>query len=123
MKHILTLLLLATMSMSYGIAQSKIPGQEAFESAFGTSVELDLEKCCLAAYGWHNAKEIKFEGVTVVSLKSNNVAKELLKSNITPSAKEQYFTAPDGRIIVVLAMDQFEKVYGRFLINLNATKG
>ena len=61
--------------------------------------------------------------MTVVSLKSNNVAKELLKSNITPGAKEQYFTAPDGRIIVVLAMDQLEKVYGRFLINLNATKG
>ena len=120
MKHVLPLLLLAAMSMSYGIAQYDIPGQEAFESIFGTSVELDLEKCCLAAYGWHNAKEIKFEGVSVESLKSNNVKEELLKSNIFPTLEEQYFYVPDGRIIVVMSRHQFEKVYGRFIINLNA---
>ena len=121
MKHILTLLILVTASITYVIAQSEIPGQAAFESAFGTNVELDVEKCCLAVYGWHIAKEIKTEDVELVSLKSNNVATELLKSNISPKSQEQYFSTPDGRIVVVSNTTQFEKIYGRYLINMNAS--
>lgn len=121
MKHVLTLLILMAASLSMCIAQSVIPGQKAFESAFGTNVDLNLEKCCIAAHGWHIASEIKFEGITPTALKSNEVAQELLKSNIVPIETEQYFTTPDGRIVVVYAQDQFDKVYGRFLINLNAT--
>ncbi len=120
MKHILTLFVFMTLSMSFVFAQSEIPGQTAFESAFGTDVELDLEKCCMAAYGWHIAKEIKIEGVTTIPLKSDDVAKEILKSNITPTDHDQYFTTPDGRIVVVSNITQFEKIYGRYLLNMNS---
>ena len=120
MKYILTLFVFMATSMSFVIAQSDIPGQTAFESAFGTEVELDLEKCCMAAYGWHIAKEIKFEGVTTISLKSNDVAKEILKSNITPTDQDQYFTTPDGRIVVVSNITQFEKILERYLLNMKS---
>ena len=120
MKHILTLFVFMATSMSFVIAQSDIPGQKAFESAFGTEVELNLEKCCMAEYGWHIAKEIKVEGVTTISLKSNDVAKEILKSNITPTAQDQYFTTPDGRIVVVSNITQFEKILERYLLNMKS---
>jgi glucan phosphoethanolaminetransferase (alkaline phosphatase superfamily) len=78
MKYVLTLLILVVASMSMCSAQSEVPGQKAFESALGTNVDLDLEKCCIAAHGWHIASEIKFEGINPTALKSNEVAEELL---------------------------------------------
>ena len=122
MKHILTLLFIMTIGTSLCLAQSDIPGQSAFESAFGTSVELDLNKCCLAAYGWHSTSELKFDDVDVQSLDSDNIAIELLKSGIEPKSTEQYFITPNGKYVVVSNETQFEKIFGRYLIDLNATK-
>ena len=122
MKHFLTLLFIATASMTMCFAQSGIPGQNAFETAFGTSVELDLNLCCFASHGWHIATEIKFEGIQTTSLESENVAVELLQLGIEPQSEEQYFTTPSGKIVVVAKEDNFEKILGRYLINLNAKK-
>ena len=122
MKHILTLSFLMIASASMYLSQSAVPGQNAFENVFGTSVELDYELCCFAEYGWHNAIEIKFEGITPVALKSDDVAVELLKLGIEPLPSEQYFTTPNGRIVVVARDDVFEKILSRYLINLNSSK-
>ena len=122
MKHILTLLFLMITSASVYFSQLEVPGQHAFRSVFGTSVELNYELCCFAEYGWHNAIEIKFEGITPVALKSDDVAVELLKLGIEPLPSEQYFTTPNGRIVVVARDDVFEKILSRYLINLNSSK-
>ena len=121
MKHILTLLLLATMCGPLGYSQADIPGAKAYEKAFGTDTELNLEKCCFAAYGWHIAEEVKNEGVQIDTLNSDDVAVELLISSVNPQISEQYFTTPDGRIVVVSSQAQFDKVLERFLVNVNAS--
>ena len=108
-------------SASMCLSQSIVPGQNAFENAFGSSVELDYELCCFAEYGWHNAIEIKFEGITPVALKSDDVAVELLKLGIEPQPSEQYFTTPNGKIVVVARDDVFEKILSRYLINLKSS--
>ena len=74
MKHILTLLLLSTMCMPLGYSQADIPGAKAFQIAFGSDTELNLEKCCFAAYGWHIAEEVKNKGIQVGQLNSDDVA-------------------------------------------------
>ena len=122
MKHILILLFLTVASASICLCQSEVPGQNAFENAFGTSVELDYKLCCFAEYGWHNATEIKFEGITPVALESDDVAVELLKLGIEPQPSEQYFITPNGMIVVVARDDVFEKILSRYLINLNSSK-
>ena len=122
MKHILTLLFFVTLGASFCLSQSEIPGQNAFESAFGTTVEFDLNKCCFAAYGWHSTSELKFDVENVQSLKSENIAEELLVLGIEPGSTEQYFTTPNGTIVVVSTASNFEKVLARYLINQNATK-
>ena len=121
MKHILILLFLMIASASMCLCQSEVPGQNAFENAFGTSVELDYELCCFAEYGWHNATEIKFEGITPVALESDDVAVELLMLGIEPQPSEQYFTTPNGKIVVVARDDVFKKILSRYLINLNSS--
>ena len=121
MKHILTLVLFVTMCGPFGYSQADIPGAKAFIKAFGTDTELNLEKCCFAAYGWHIAEEVKNEGIQLGKLYSDDVAFELLISAITPQISEQYFTTPDGEIVVVSSQAQFEKVLGRFLVNVDAS--
>ena len=121
MKYILTLLFLMIASASMCLSQSIVPGQNAFENAFGSSVELDYELCCFAEYGWHNAIEIKFEGIKPVALKSDDVAVELLKLGIEPLPSEQYFTTPNGKVVVVARDDVFEKILSRYLINLKSS--
>ena len=121
MKRILTLLFLATICLSYGYSQSDIPGADSFKKAFGEEIALDLEKCCFAEYGWHIAQEMKNDNVQVESLQGNDVAVELLVASITPQTSEQYFNTPDGRLVVVSSFSTFEKVLGRYLVNVNAT--
>ena len=122
MKHILTLLFLMITSASVYFSQLEVPGQHAFRSVFGTSVELNYELCCFAEYGWHNVHKIKYEGITPVTLESDDVAVELLKLGIEPQATEQYFTTPSGQIVIVSKEENFKKIYDRFLINLEAKK-
>ena len=113
---------LATIGYSYGYSQSDIPGADSFKKAFGEEVTLDLEKCCFAEYGWHIALEVKSEYVQVENLNGNDVAVELLVASITPQESEQYFITPDGRLVVVSSFSSFDKVLGRYLVNINATK-
>ena len=66
-------------------------------------------------------EEVKNEGVQIGTLNSDDVAVELLISSVNPQISEQYFTTPDGRIVVVSSQAQFDKVLGRFLVNVNAS--
>ncbi len=122
MKHILTLFLIANLWGSVGYSQAEIPGAKTFKQAFGTDTELNLEKCCFAAYGWHIIKEVKTEIVQLGQLNSDDIALELLINEVNPRISEQYFSTPDGRIVVVSSQDQFDKIFGRFLVNVNASK-
>ena len=92
MKHILTLLLLVNICGPLCYSQTDIPGAKAYEKAFGTDTELNLEKCCFAAYGWHISEELKNEEIKLGQLNSDDVAVELLTSEVNPKISEQYFT-------------------------------
>ena len=121
MKHILPLFFLTTIGISYGYSQSDIPGADSFQKAFGEEIALDVEKCCFAEYGWHIACEVKNDTVRIQNLQGNDVAVELLLASITPQTSEQYFTTPDGRLVVVSSFSTFEKMLSRFIVNVNAT--
>ena len=73
-------------------------------SVFGTSVELNYELCCFAEYGWHNAERLSMK-VAPDTLESDDVAVELLKLGIKPQPTEQYFTTPNGKIVIVARDD------------------
>ena len=122
MKHFFSLIFLISSSAFLCLGQSEIPGQTTFEAVYGKTVEIDYFKCCFAAYGWHKASEIKFEGVQIQNLQTDDIAFELLQLGIEPSNAEQYFTTPSGQIVIVSKEENFKKVYDRFLINLDAKK-
>ena len=66
---------------------------------------------------------IKFEVDELTLLGSgDNIAERLLQSEIMPLENEQFFKLSDGRYVVVSSQSTFDKVFGRYLINMNATK-
>ena len=79
MKQLLSLLFLMSGAATFVVAQSDLPGQSAVEAVYGTDVELDLTKCCFAAYGWHITTGIKSEQIEPHILGSNNIAQQYLK--------------------------------------------
>ena len=120
MKQILSLLFLMSGAAIFVVAQSDLPGQSAVEAVFGTDVELDLTKCCFAAYGWHIAIGIKSEEISTMKFSTNNIAEQLFEAGISNELDEQFFALDDGTFIVVSSLSNFEKVLGRYLINVNS---
>lgn len=120
MKYLFTLLISITVINAELPAQQEIPGQTAVEAVFGVSENLDLNLCCFAAYGWHVTSEIKGEHPIVGMIETQDIASYLLTNSITPMQEEQYFQLADGRFVVIVSEATYAKVYGRFLINLNA---
>jgi hypothetical protein len=120
MKQILSLLFLMSGAATFVVAQSDLPGQSAVEAVFGTDVELDLTKCCFAAYGWHIAIGIKSEEISTMKFSTNNIAEQLFEAGISNELDEQFFALDDGTFLVVSSLSNFEKVLGRYLINVNS---
>ena len=120
MKQILSLLFLMSGAAIFVVAQSDLPGQSAVEAVFGTDVELDLTKCCFAAYGWHIAIGIKSEEISTMKFSTNNIAEQLFEAGISNELDEQFFALDDGTFLVVFSLSNFEKVLGRYLINVNS---
>jgi len=120
MKQILSLLFLMSGAAIFVVAQSDLPGQSAVEAVFGTDVELDLTKCCFAAYGWHIAIGIKSEEISTMKFSTNNIAEQLFEAGISNELDEQFFALDDGTFLVVSSLSNFEKVLGRYLINVNS---
>jgi hypothetical protein len=120
MKQLLSLLFLMSGAATFVVAQSDLPGQTAVEAVFGTDVELDLTKCCFAAYGWYIAIGIKSDEVGAKKFKADNIAEQLFEAGIKNELEEQFFTLEDGRYLVVSSAENFEKVLGRYLINVNS---
>ena len=120
MKQILSLLFLMSGAATFVVAQSDLPGQSAVEAVFGADVELDLTKCCFAAYGWHIAIGIKSEEISTMKFSTNNIAEQLFEAGISNELDEQFFALDDGTFIVVSSLSNFEKVLGRYLINVNS---
>jgi hypothetical protein len=101
-------------------AQSDLPGQAAVVSVYGADVELDLTKCCFAAYGWHIALEVKTEDIGGLIFTEYNLAKQLFEAGISYEKEEQYYAIDDGRYLVVSSAENFEKVLSRYLVNVNS---
>ena len=101
-------------------AQSDLPGQVAVEAVYGADVELDLTKCCFAAYGWHIDVGIKSEEISTMKFSANNIAEQLFEAGISNELDEQFFALDDGTFLVVSSLSNFEKVLGRYLINTNS---
>ena len=120
MKQILSLLFLMSGAAIFVVAQSDLPGQSAVEAVFGTDVELDLTKCCFAAYGWHIAIGIKSEEISTMKFSTNNIAEQLFEAGISNELNEQFFALDDGTFLVVSSLSNFEKILGRYLINVNS---
>jgi len=120
MKQILSLLFLMSGAAIFVVAQSDLPGQSAVEAVFGTDVELDLTKCCFAAYGWHIAIGIKSEEISTMKFSTNNIAEQLFEAGISNELDEQFFALDDGTFLVVSSLSNFEKILGRYLINVNS---
>ena len=120
MKQILLLLFLMSGATTFVVAQSDLPGQSAVEAVYGADVELDLTKCCFAAYGWHIAIGIKSEEISTMKFSTNNIAEQLFEAGISNELDEQFFALDDGTFLVVSSRSNFEKVLGRYLINANS---
>ena len=120
MKQILSLLLLVSGAATFVVAQSDLPGQSAVEAVYGADVELDLTKCCFAAYGWHIAIGIKSEEISTMKFSINNIAEQLFEAGISNELDEQFFALDDGTFLVVSSLSNFEKILGRYLINANS---
>ena len=120
MKQILSLLFLMSGAAIFVVAQSDLPGQSAVEAVFGTDVELDLTKCCFAAYGWHIAIGIKSEEISTMKFSTNNIAEQLFEAGISNELDEQFFALDDGTFLVVSSLKKKKKVLGRYLINVNS---
>ena len=120
MKQILSLLFLMSGAATFVVAQSDLPGQSAVEAVYGTDVDLDLTKCCFAAYGWHIAIGIKSEEISTMKFSTNNIAEQLFEAGISNELDEQFFALDDGTFLVVSSLSNFEKILGRYLINVNS---
>ena len=120
MKQILSLLFLMSGAATFVVAQSDLPGQSAVEAVYGTDVDLDLTKCCFAAYGWHIAIGIKSEEISTMKFSTNNIAEQLFEAGISNELNEQFFALDDGTFLVVSSLSNFEKILGRYLINVNS---
>jgi len=120
MKQILSLLFLMSSAATFVVAQSDLPGQSAVEAVYGTDVELDLTKCCFAAYGWHIAIGIKSEEISTMKFSTNNIAEQLFEAGISNELDEQFFALDDGTFLVVSSLSNFEKILGRYMINANS---
>lgn len=105
---------------TFVVAQSDLPGQSAVEAVYGTDVDLDLTKCCFAAYGWHIAIGIKSEEISTMKFSTNNIAEQLFEAGISNELDEQFFALDDGTFLVVSSLSNFEKILGRYLINVNS---
>ncbi|HHZ97780.1 MAG TPA: hypothetical protein EYN67_20055 [Flavobacteriales bacterium] len=118
--------LFLSLSGSSIYGQSELPGSAEVKSVYEISEitsNQQIELCCFAAYGWHFATELKFEVDELTLLGSgDNIAERLLQSEIMPLENEQFFKLSDGRYVVVSSQSTFDKVFGRYLINMNATK-
>ena len=117
MKYFFSLLIFTAVVNAELPAQQELPGQSAVEAVFGKSSELDLERCCFAAYGWHIAPEMKHNHPTLDRINSDNISEYLLENDIRPTEVEQFFQLSDGRYVVVATIDTFSKVFGRYLMN------
>jgi len=120
MKQILSLLFLMSGAATFVVAQSDLPGQSAVEAVYGADVELDLTKCCFAAYGWHIAIGIKSEEISTMKFSTNNIAEQLFEAGISNELDEQFFALDDGTFLVVSSLSNFEKILGRYMINANS---
>jgi hypothetical protein len=120
MKQILSLLFLISVAATMVVAQSDLPGQTAVEAVYGIDVELNLTKCCFAAYGWHIAIGIKSDEVGAKMFSVDNIAEQLFEAGISNELEEQFFNLDDGRYLVVSSASNFEKVLGRYLINVKS---
>jgi hypothetical protein len=120
MKQILSLLFLMSGAATFVVAQSDLPGQSAVEAVYGTDIDLDLTKCCFAAYGWHIAIGIKSEEISTMKFSTNNIAEQLFEAGISNELDEQFFALDDGTFLVVSSLSNFEKILGRYLINVNS---
>jgi hypothetical protein len=51
---------------------------------------------------------------------TNNIAEQLFEAGISNELDEQFFALDDGTFLVVSSLSNFEKILGRYLINVNS---
>jgi hypothetical protein len=120
---LLSVILIMTFSSSGLSAQtaSSIPGSDIVTSLFPEiSIDSDegMKLCCFAAYGWQIVEELKSEvESSPLPGDGESIAERLLIAGLLPVKDKQFFRLNDGRIVVVMNDDMFERSFTRYLIN------